>query len=88
METKELIEQKKRELSELKQQAKAEKFEEKEKAKAKKQLERDDKKVLKTKLDLILRAIYDFRKLKAAQKKEVDILDKIQLILHNESDSQ
>ena len=88
VETNDLIEQKKKEIADLKAKAKAEKKELQKKAAEQRALLRDDKKILKQKLDKILKLIYDFRKLKAAEKKDTDILDKIQLLLHDESGKQ
>ena len=85
VETNDLIEQKKKEIADLKAKAKAEKKELQTKAAEQRALLRDDKKILKQKLDQILKLIYDYRKLKAAEKKDTDILDKIQLLLHDES---
>ena len=85
VETSALIELKKKEIADLKAKAKTEKMELQTKAAEQRALLRDDKKILKQKLDQILKLIYDYRKLKAAEKKDTDILDKIQLLLHDES---
>ena len=85
VETSELIELKKKEIADLKAKAKTEKMELQTKAAEQRALLRDDKKILKQKLDQIFKLIYDYRKLKAAEKKDTDILDKIQLLLHDES---
>lgn len=88
VETSALIELKKKEIADLKAKAKTEKMELQTKAAEQRALLRDDKKILKQKLDQILKLIYDYRKLKAAEKKDTDILDKIQLLLHDESGKQ
>lgn len=88
METSELIEQKKKEILELKQRATEEKNKQKLQAKLEKQAEKDKKKKLKTKLDSVLRAVYDYNKLKAEEKDKTDIIAKIELILHDGEQQQ
>jgi hypothetical protein len=83
LETNELIEQKKKEIADLKEKAKQEKNNQKLQAKFEKQAEKEKKNKLKSKLDAVLKAVYDYNKLKAEEKSNTDILAKIELILHD-----